>query len=85
MTRIFATLVLAFTFGCGEDPKVFHDSGVQMDAGVEDTGGGGPDASCFTNPQTHHEIINACTTAQKIYKDSHPALVGSDGSLPALP
>ena len=29
-----------------------------------------PDASCFTNPTTHNEIINACTTAQKIYK--HP-------------
>jgi len=26
--------------------------------------GGAPD--CFTNPQTHVEIINACTTAEKV-------------------
>ena len=71
---------------CGDDGgnPAKKDGGV-ADAPMIDSGGGGPDASCFTNPQTHNEIINACTTAQKIYKDSHPPLLGSDGSLPPLP
>ena len=75
---IFATLALAFA-ACGGDDGAKKDAGVVMDAP------GGPDASCFTNPTTHEEIINACTTAQKIYKSSHPVLLGSDGSLPPLP
>ena len=45
----------------------------------------GPDASCFTNPTTNDEIINACTTAQKIYLNPHLPLLGSDGTLPPLP
>jgi hypothetical protein len=76
---IFATLALAFA-ACGGDDGAKKDAGVVMDAPP-----GGPDASCFTNPTTHEEIINACTTAQKIYKNSRPALLGSDGSLPPLP
>jgi hypothetical protein len=84
MRAILTVVALAFVIACGEDPKQFHDAAVKMDAGV-DTGGGGPDASCFENPTTHYEIINACTTAQKVYKNSHPALIGSDGTLPPLP
>ena len=70
-------LVLTFAIGCGDGPAK-HTA---MDAGVD----AAPDASCFDHPQTHNEIINACTTAQKIYKDSHPPLLNADGSLPALP
>jgi hypothetical protein len=80
---IFGALVLAFAAGCGEDNPVHKDGGVPdapADAAV-----GGPDASCFTNPQTHYEIINACTTAQKIYKPGRPALQLPDGGLPATP
>ena len=79
---ILAAVLLAFTAACSDDGKTVKDSTVE-DAGVD--GAGGPDASCFTNPTTYKEIINACTGAQKIYKDSHPALLGSDGSLPPLP
>jgi hypothetical protein len=75
---LFSTLALAFVACGGDDGQTRKDAGVPTDAG-------GPDASCFTNPTTHLEIINACTTAQKIYKNTHPALEGSDGSLPALP
>jgi hypothetical protein len=76
---IFAAVSLALAGACGNNAKAKQDAG--LDAGVD-----APlDASCFTNPQTHEEIINACTTAQKIYKDSHPPLLGSDGSLPPLP
>jgi len=77
---LFSTLALAFAACGGDDTQTKKDAGVVMDAPS-----GGPDASCFTNPTTHYEIINACTTAQKIYKDSHPALLNADGSLPPLP
>jgi hypothetical protein len=80
---IFAALALAFAPACGDDGN--NGTG-KKDAGVViDAPAGGPDASCFTNPTTHDEIINACTTAQKIYKHSTLPLLGSDGSLPALP
>ena len=77
---IFATVALAFA-GCGSD-----DNNSKKDAGVvSDAPNGGPDASCFENPTTHYEIINACTTAQKVYKTAHPPLQNADGSLPPLP
>jgi len=44
-----------------------------------------PDASCFMNPTTHKEIINACTDAQKIERNVTPPLLNPDGSLPPLP
>lgn len=43
------------------------------------------DADCFTNPQTHFEIINACTTAVKIKKTPNLVGLNEDGSLPPLP
>jgi len=79
---ILAVLPLAFVIGCGEDGATHKDAGVH-DAPVD--AGGGTDASCFTDPHTHYEIINACTTAQKIYKPGRPALVLPDGGLPATP
>jgi hypothetical protein len=79
---ILASLALVFTVGCGDVGGHAHDdAAVVQDGGVD----AAPDASCFTNPQTHNEIINACTTADKIYKDSHPPLLDPDGSLPPLP
>ncbi len=73
------SLALVFLLACGGNHA-------RKDAGRQDGGiDAPPDASCFTNPQTHEEIINACTNAQKIYKPSHPPLLGSDGSLPQLP
>ncbi|MDB4956585.1 MAG: hypothetical protein JWO36_4154 [Myxococcales bacterium] len=79
---IAVIVTLACSPACSDSANTQKDAGVK-DGGVD--GGGGPDASCFTNPMTHYEIINACTGSQKIYKVSHPALLGSDGTLPALP
>lgn len=72
-------LIVWVVAACGNDPKVKQDAGVVF----EDAGA--LDASCFDNPTTHYEIINACTTAQKIYKDSDPPLQNPDGTLPDLP
>lgn len=82
MLAIFTALALAFAFGCGEDNPAKHDAGTH-DAPVDV--GGGLDASCFTDPHTHDEIINACTTAQKVYKTGRPALEYPDGGLPPTP
>jgi hypothetical protein len=71
-----AAILLLAIAACGNNAKTPKDAGIDS---------GGLDASCFTNPQTHYEIINACTTAQKIYKNSHPPLLNADGSLPPLP
>ena len=46
-------------------------------------GGGAPD--CFTHPKTHLEIINACTTADRVDKTSNLPLLGRRGELPPLP
>lgn len=78
--RFAIALALLFSAACGDDqPKTGpQDAGVTTDAPL--------DASCFDNPQTNYEIINACTTAQKVYT-THPTppLTLPDGGLPSLP
>ena len=74
-------LALCLFAACGDGHKAPDDSGVPGDGGVD----AAPDASCFMHPQTHEEIINACTDAQKVFKDSHPPKLNADGSLPPLP
>ncbi|CAN5714889.1 hypothetical protein BH11MYX1_BH11MYX1_56250 [soil metagenome] len=78
---IFTTLMIAFAPACGDNAG----SSSKKDAGVVVDAPSGIDASCFTNPQTHEEIINACTSAQKIYKATTLPLLGADGTLPPLP
>ena len=72
------SLALACAAACGQD-----GADQPKDAGVDASGP--PDASCFENPQTHAEIINACTTAQKVFKKPNLPLLNQDGSLPLLP
>ncbi len=75
----FVFALCLFAAACGDTHKATGDAG--QDAGVD-----APiDASCFMNPQTNDEIINACTTAQKYYKNSRPPLMHADGTLPPLP
>ena len=85
MTKLMSLLLclpLVLAAACGDDGGKAPQDASPHDAGVDS---GPADASCFTNPTTHQQIINACTTAQKIYKDSHPPLQHADGSLPPLP
>ena len=78
---LFLAAALMSAGACGNNSGSHHDAGVVDTAG----GDGGLDASCFTNPQTNYEIINACTSAEQIYKPGRPPLQNADGSLPALP
>jgi hypothetical protein len=89
LTLTFA-LALAPLAACGDDAPTFDDARPAdaqpvIDAAPSDADEPGPDASCFTNPQTHFEIINGCTTAEKIYKTPDLPLLLPDGGLPPLP
>lgn len=75
---ILAVLPLVIATACGNHAATPSDAPVAIDAGAQD-------ASCFTDPKTYNEIINACTTAVKVFKDSHPPLLNPDGTLPPLP
>jgi hypothetical protein len=75
-----AALLLCMCLGCGNNASQPRDAGVDTPAAD-----GGLDASCFTNPQTNNEIINACTSVEKVYKPGRPPLQNADGSLPPLP
>jgi hypothetical protein len=78
LRSFFTALPLVFAAACGDSGNAPKDAPPPIDAGA-------PDASCFTNPQSYNEIINACTTAVKVYKVSHPPLLNPDGTLPDLP
>ena len=96
LKMLLICLPLAAGLGCGDNLNgVGKDAGTHVDSSVPKDGSGSgsniipPDASCFdlstiTSP-TNNQIINACTDSDKIFKDSHPPLLGSDGSLPPLP
>lgn len=93
--RLLTVLIISLTAACGDGGNTPKDAGAGSDSGVAD--GGTPDASCFTtaaidcaNPavsadQCNTEIINACTTAQKIINTFKPPLLNTDGTLPSLP
>jgi hypothetical protein len=74
-------LVTVVGTACGSNGK----SNDTPDTAPPADGPAGPDASCFTNPTTHKEIINACTEAQKIERNVTPPLLNADGTLPNLP
>ena len=101
MTTKIATLLAAaaLAIGCGSDNKQMPadaakaidapksgDAPIPSDGGVD--AGVIVDASCFAtpDPSSHYQIINACTTAQKVYTTHpKPPLLNADGSLPPLP
>lgn len=61
----------------GNNPGTTNDGG-------NPAGDGGP-SDCVQNPQTHDEIINACTDAVKITKNPQLPLQYPDGGLPTPP
>ena len=68
-------------------PVTIIDASTTVDAPLVDAGVV-IDASCFAtpDPNSHYQIINACTNAQKVYTTHpKPPLLNPDGTLPALP
>lgn len=89
-TSLWCALCLVSAVACGgaepESNPTFHvGSGGSTTASGGASGGDAGADDCFENPQTHFEIINACTDAVKISKT--PELQGllPDGELPPLP
>ena len=89
--RLIAALSVVLVAACGDDnggtiaPKdASVDAAAVIDGGIADAS---PtfDASCFTNPTTHNELINGCTDAQPMAKDPTLPLLADDGGLPPLP
>jgi len=78
----FTVLPLVFAAACGENG---NHGDTPKDAPAPQIDAGAPDASCFTDPHTYNEIINACTTAVKVPKTPNLPLLNADGSLPPLP
>jgi hypothetical protein len=78
MRVLSIALSLVCAAACGDD-----GADQPKDAGID--AASTPDASCFENPTTHEEIINACTTAQKVEKKPNLPLLNPDGTLPQLP
>ena len=74
-------LMFALLAACGDSSKVRQDAAIPDTPAVD----AGVDASCFANPKTHYEIINACTTDQAVDKTPVTPLRKPDGSLPPLP
>ena len=56
-----------------------------QETGDADLGRPAADLGCYAKPQTHIELLNACTTAQSVDKQPVLPLLGSDGKLPPLP
>lgn len=93
-TQAFVLGLLVALSGCNkvEEPS---GTGGQGQAGARNTGGAGgqggasgsggaSEPDCYENPTTHHEIINACTTATRVERHPDLALLNEDGSLPEL-
>ena len=80
MKTLILGLVVALA-ACGSDPNKLDNPDTAPPADGPTT----VDASCFVNPTTHKEIINACTDAQKLERNVTPPLLNPDGTLPPLP
>lgn len=73
--RLFAISLLAL-LGCPDEP-----SPPPADLGSPAS----DDMSCYTQPTTHLEILNACTSAQSVSKQPVLPLLRAYGTLPPLP
>ena len=91
LTGTAVVMTSAALGGCSDDNAEVittgPGSGGSGAEGGTGTGGTGGMPDCYTNPMTHIEIINACTTPDVVKIDKQPNLpqLNPDGSLPPLP
>ena len=82
---LFSALAVSIAVAACGSSKTTPDTGTASTP--PDAATAAPDAgpTCFTNPKTHVEIINACTGSQGIAKNPTLPLLLADGGLPPLP
>lgn len=73
----FLCALLGCLVGCPEDTSVTNPAAAVDLAQSE--------PPCVSSPQTHVEILNACTSAQSVDKKTTLPLLRADGTLPPLP
>lgn len=74
--RDLLAISLLLLVGCPDEPP---PSPADLGSPASD------DMSCYTQPTTHLEILNACTSAQSVSKQPVLPLLRADGTLPPLP
>ena len=74
-----AVLLTACADDGGDDGTPAPNNAVPNNSANNDT------PTCFQNPTTHIEIINACTDATPVNKTPVTPLLNPDGTLPPLP
>ena len=80
MKTLIITTLLSLV-ACGDNSK-----NKPVDAGVDSpVVDASIDASCFTSPTTHAELLNACVDWQHVDKVPVTPLLNPDGTLPTLP
>src|SRR5262245_44748217 len=71
--------------GVHETPDGGSTTNPTSDGGRTPEGGGEGSGDCYTHPQNHVELLNACTDSQPFDKTPNLPLLLSDGGLPLLP
>jgi hypothetical protein len=74
--RDLLAISLLLLVGCPDDPP---PPPADLGSSASD------DMSCYNQPTTHLEILNACTSAQSVSKQPVLPLLRADGTLPPLP
>lgn len=94
MKAILALLLLVGVAACDDGtgnttfdarPRPDADHNPDIDAEPSPIDAAPPDADCVTNPTTPEQILNACTTAQRVAKDPAVGCWYDDGGLPPPP
>lgn len=86
MTKLIMIALGAFALAaCGKDNPTAPDADVDAVDATPVDAGGPIDADCVMDPVTSVQLMNACTTAQRIEKHPELPLRLPDGGLPDLP
>lgn len=83
LLAIISLFILATLTACPGTGGSSSDAG--PDAGTVPDLATAPDLGCYSNPQTHLELLNACTDSQSFDKTPRLPLARPDGTLPPLP
>lgn len=79
MKTLFLFASIATFAACGSNSNNGADAGADGSTATDMTPG------CVSNPITHTELLNACTTAESYDKQPFYPTLAPNGQLPSLP